>query len=805
MGLFRRREARSASAPSAMPPQDVRETVALSDPGLSEDDPRQLLYALAESMGLSVALWADVPVETLLATASRVAPELTRSTHRRLGFQQLDSDEAVFWVAVEGLGGSAVIVFCGPETNSSNVTASVLTPFESAGPPYRRELIVRGSTDPALRDLIESADVIPVWTEPAFHAVGTAEAGLPTLTAPLRRSLSSWERLQPELYKRSFTDQEGDSVDVFAGLWNEVPLLFTTVGESADGMLEPFDWVSVGAGHDLLWLDPAVTATTRLAPSSTPDDVLDAGQRFVDSLTHAYRDRVTGLQDDRDAASTDSSLWDVLETRPSADAAPSRSVDRADAGRFHHTERIRENLPDGGSVFDVLDRLAHQLREQRGNGFEHSWRSASDAPMLPSTTTASSAVLHEESGRFLAIGHPTHENWGSPPAHDLGAIDGRNAFSFAEAGHPGGLFHPVPRLYAGSFRTGAMTVVDATIDAGSVDYHAASETAAVLAFLGSSTGAVYLYDRTGSRRLLTVVHEYSGADPLRFSGDGRWLLVTSTRQTRLIEVATGRLLTVDVGNAGWWPGTTSTLLTVEHTDGLAVPRLYDVNTGEHVRDFPALTPDTIVNPEFPFFWHPAASPDGSEMLTLSPAGVDSAHQHAHGSGDRLFVTELATGVTRLVHGVFADDDRLLERDVREARWSEQPWSALEPTAEVSSRMQEPVTEHEYLAPGRWGAENEQFVVALLNQAIAVTQSGGDPSPLVPDILASLRAAGEDDTVWANQAEWLTGLSAATAAAIVAGSIRGRAALAWRRIGSAVGFCVDRRPDRIDSVSAVWTG
>lgn len=796
--MFRRKP----TNPAPVQPEPVEADVPLRDPGLSPDDPRQLLHLFAESMGLSVVLSADVSVEVLLDTVARVAPVLTRSTHQRLGFQQLDSDEAVVWVAVQSERGSAVIVFCGPQTNTSSMTASILTPFDSLGHPYRRDMIFQGTTRPALRDLIESADAIPVWTESAFRAVADPDAGFPTLPAALRRSLSSWERLQPELYKRTFIDFEGDRTDVFAGLWNDAPLLLTNVGESADGVLAPFDWVT-SAGHSLVWLGPAVTATTPLPPQATAGGLINLGQQFVDSITRAYRDRLRAIQGGQGEVVEGGSLWDVLENRPDARSEPARRVDRPSAGRFHYTERIRENLPEADSVFSVLDELAHGLRRERGNGFEYSWRSESDRPMLPSTSTVSSSVFDEDSGRFFAIGYPTHENWGMPPAHDLGAIDGRNAFSFAEAGHPGGVFHPVPRLIAGSFRTGAATVVDATIDAGSVDYHAPSETAAVIAFLGASTGAIYVYDRNGSRRLLTLVDEYSGADPLRFSGDGRWLMVSGSRRSRLIEVASGRRLPLTIGNTGWWPGAPSVVVTVEHREGLAVPRLYDLNSGRYAGDFPALSTDAVINPEYPYFWNPSVSPDGTEMLTLGAAGVDSAHQQMHGSGHRLLITELATGRTRLVHEVFADENGILERDVREARWSKQGWSSFEPTGAVADDLQEPQTEHEYLAPGRWGAENEQFLVALLNRAIAQTQAGHDPSALVPDILASLQAAAEDDTVWAEQAEWLTGLGAATASAILAGTIRGRSAQAWRRIGTAIGFSAERRPDCIDTVSAAW--
>ncbi|SMH49544.1 hypothetical protein SAMN06295885_3353 [Rathayibacter oskolensis] len=803
MGLFSRKAPRSPEAPPAPVDTPREERVSLRDPGLSEDDPRQLLYLFCESMGVSFVLSADLPVETLLATAARTAPILTQSTHQRLGFHRLDADSSVFWTAIEGDGSSAVIVFCGPESNSSTTTKAIAMPFGAVGAPYSSDMIFRGSTEPSVRALIESAHVVPAWTEPAFARLRGVDGGFPTLPVTTRRAVSSWERLQPELYKRTFVDFEGDPMDVFAGLWDGAPLLIATVGQSTDGDLRPYEWVARIDGTSLLWLEPGVAATTPVPRETTPARLVEQAQGFVDSITRAYRDQVESLGAESVDSAAPRSLWDALETAPAPTAVPARPVPRPAPGRFHFTERFRELLPSDQVTFEALDRLARSLRTARGNGFEHSWRSQSDRPLLPSTVTVKSAVVDEPSGRFVTVGHLTHENWGMPPAHDLGAIDGRNAFTFPEAGHPGGLRYPTGRVYAGSSVTGATSVIDATLDVGSVDYHAATETIAVLGFLGSSTGAIHLYDRSGRRRLATVLEGYSGGEPLRFSGDGRWLLVSGSRSTRLVEVATGRTLEIEVGNAGWWPGANSTLLVVEHRDGAAVPRLYDVNAAEFVGDFAPLQADVVVNPEFPYFWFPAVSPDGSEMLTLSPAGVDAAHQHEHGSGHHLFLTDLSDGRTRLVHDVFADDAHLLERDVREVRWTAPDSSGLDPAPSVLAALRDPVTEHEYLAAGRWGEENEQFVIALLNQAIEDAQTGADPSALVPDILAALAAAASDEEVWARQSEWLTGLAAATAAAVVNGSVVGRSAEAWRRIGAAVRAAADRRVDGIDPVSAAW--
>ena len=116
---------------------DGEQSVQLADPGLDQQDPRQVLHGLLEAMGLTIVLMSDRPVEDILAAAAHVSPVLRNSTHLGRSFMRLEADPNTMWAAIEGLGGSAVLVFGSPESDMDLMFSEVMLRFESAPPPSR--------------------------------------------------------------------------------------------------------------------------------------------------------------------------------------------------------------------------------------------------------------------------------------------------------------------------------------------------------------------------------------------------------------------------------------------------------------------------------------------------------------------------------------------------------------------------------------------------------------------------------------------------------------------------------------------
>jgi hypothetical protein len=461
-------------------------------------------------------------------------------------------------------------------------------------------------------------------------------------------------------------------------------------------------------------------------------------------------------------------------------------------------------LPPGVDKFTLTEHWAQQLRPVRGAGFEYTWRDPQDRRLNPTWITLKSALIEPTTGRIVAAGHLTHENFGTSPAYDLGAITGSNGMSWPEQGHTDGLFYPTECLYIGSTRTGVLAPVDSSSNLGSVDLDPASGTVAVLESLGSS-GCISVYDgETGARRRLAFIDQISGNEQLRFSLDGQWLLMPRYDGAHLCEVSTGRILRLPVNTCCWWPLADSTLLEVAEVDGRRVPRLFSLDANAFVHNFPAVTFDAEDSPGVDYVAQPSVSPDGTELLALTPTGVSPAHRDEHGVGGHLARITLADGRGRLVRPATLNMPFPTERDVSEARWTgPYPRRAVNLAPALEQQLRPPIRGHEYLAPGRYSAEAEEVMVKALNTAIALVKQDEDVAHLMPEVIMSLITVSEDPDVWQRQREWLLGLGSTVADMVADGRLTGRNASAWLNYASAAGSIATTGESVVGPTEAVW--
>ncbi len=806
MGLFGRRDQKGPGQPvaSKTPESEVlSEKASIRNPGLDQTDPRQLLYLLLEGSGLSVLLTAPCGAEILLREVVRIAPALGRSSHWGRGFFRLDRDPETIWTAVDGPKGSALVVVCGPGSDSGFILEAVLKPFQVASLPLKMEMVNLGSTTSAVVDIVAGADVVPVWEVPEFSHLRPNSDGHMTLPLWARRAARLWERLGQELYKRQVRDVDGDDMNVLFGLIDGRIILMLGLGLASEGTGR-YPALDGQGPYSLERIEETLAYVLPVPDEIDATGLSELSQRIAD-------DFATGMAQLRQATSAPTLppepdgrlLWDRLEAAPEESAAL-RPFHWPALAPYITTERVRESVPESESTFESVNALAHQLRAKRKSGFEHTWRASGDAPISPSWLTIQSATFDPNTGRTVASGHFTHEVWDLPPAHDLGAIDGRNAFSFTEQGHPGGLLWPSATLYVGSSRSGVFLPLDSKANVVSVDLHGPTGTVASLEFLGGSTGAASLYNGTGQRRLLTVVEGIAGNEPIRFSGDGSWILITTASgKSILIEAATGRWLSLEVANAAWWPLGESSLLTIEHEDGKVVPRLFSLAANSYTRTFPQITLDMPMLKKFPYFWFPSVSPDGREILALTTAGVSDDYQSAYGAGDHLARITLEDGNGTLLHEPFLDSAQVLERDVREARWTQRPpQHSVQLHSDLAAKLDAPKTEHEHLSPARWADEAEAILVATLNKAIELTKAGQPMAHLMPEVLASLAPVAHNAAVWDKQSQWLIGLQQATSNLVPDGTVTGDHVAAWGHYGSAIAAIQTGRLDLLDPAATL---
>jgi len=538
-----------------------------------------------------------------------------------------------------------------------------------------------------------------------------------------------------------------------------------------------------------------------------PEELQDSAQRMVDDVAKYLRQKTAKSAP---LPKLDShTIWEHLEVQPQGATAtlpiawPEQSVEVA------FVERVRLNKPsEQTSSFSFVEEASQELRLLRSTGFESALRGSSDEILLPTWLSTESFAMDEETGRFVLSGTIAHEFFGMSPAFDYGAISGANMFGFPEEGHSGGQFNPAEWIWVGSTKSGAIAPLDATVNTCSVDIDPNSGQIAALIFVGNGNeGAVVVYDTLGIRRVLTVLIGVAGNESIEFSSDGKWLLVGSTsigHGCRLIEVETGRWVDVGYNNATWWPLDASTLLVLENEEGKNTPRLFSLLENEFVSSFPEITLDLPHNPDYPYIWDPVVDPGGIELLGQTPAGVTQEHQQEHGCGNRSTCIRLETGEGHVVQSVFIEGNPAYEREVRKSYWlsRNRKLSPVRLHPDISTIMNQPVTEHENLVAS-WGSNTaEVIVINALNRFVQQFQIS-DTSYLVPPVLAALIPLSDDNAMWERQCDWLVGLANGSLAAINNGEITGRSADAWKHFPSAISAILQGRSDLIDPMSATW--
>ena len=764
------------------------------DPGFDDSDERQIVYRLLGACGLSVVMWGPVGPDELLDEALRVSPVLEQAEPHgpllnitRSGMQ---------WTMVTGPRGSALVLFIEPEADFQLLITGIVDPFKQARAPIKSDMV--------MAEAEASAELAAFLGQP-YLVVAPWECGrLQYLAAGSRRipwwvrtALVEWEQVTATLYRRELVDSDGDRVtvhlrDLRGDLWFYYP-----VGQSQTSDLEAWKWVEELTEFRLEWLEPTVCVTSRFIPSNDPTS--DA-QELIDQFAAAYhKQRTVGDVQPLPAPPVQGPWLQRIDT---ATAPPGRAfqMPALAADEYLIVDRVRHAVD--GDTFEDVNAAAQRVLRQRGTGFEYSWRQGVDlSSVTPPWLSIYDAVLDQPAGVVVAVGGITHRALGLAPAYDLGAIDGRNGFSFPSAGHTDGVVWPSKQLYVGSVKSGALLPLSYVENIQGVDYHAASGSIAVTESLGGSSGALTVRDRNGDRRLLTVLSGIGGYESPRFSADGRWILVDTSPLSTLVEVETGQSLqSPEIVNASWWPLEGSVLLVLRQDEAKeTTPVLYDLRRGRDVHTFPMIRVSPPPLSEYRYHSNHGVSKDGRYALIGTTSGVTPDFQHEHGTGKRIATLDLTTGYAVVRAVTFLDETQLLELDVRGARWISRA-EQTSPTLlhpDLRTLLQPAQIEHEYLSLSRWASEAASILQLTLNRAIQHYEDGEDPGWVMPEVVGSMLAASRDPDLWARGREWFGNVARVARVQIQSGRIAGESVRSWNWFTSAFAVADAGQPESID--------
>lgn len=497
-------------------------------------------------------------------------------------------------------------------------------------------------------------------------------------------------------------------------------------------------------------------------------------------------------------------LWDAVESPPSGDAGRSWTFP-SELGGFTYVQSFNEDVPDDLMRFEVFDRIGRDLEESYGQAYEGVLRTADGVRVSPPWLHVEDGVVDTASGRIVMAGRLTHQACGMSPAYETG-IGGRNIGKFVDEGQPAGLWFPSFQVYVGSLHSGVVGPVDFERDAHAVDYHHDRELIGVLTHLGGATGAVSVIDRDGAWRTLTTVDGLSGGfTPFGFSADGDWLLVTHQDHTTLVEVASGRHVSVPVGRAYWWPGSPSTLLTMTNDADGSRFELFDLASNTGAGQSAEIAMDLPLDEGFVTGFNPMPSPDGRQVLVSTHAGVRRDYQQKHGCGARIAAVDVATGAGTVLGEIVVNEDLGIERRCSAARWVERarPSGSVQLHPDLVADLRAPTTEHEWLSPDRWAEEAGRMLVLTLNSAINGYQADRHFGTVLPELVGSLACMSADRTLLDRQRDWLSGVHGHVVERMAAGTMSREDARLWAQFADTFERVVSGRAREVAPLVLAW--
>lgn len=283
MGLFKRQEeapTATASRTSPSPPVPSRQ---LASGNWADDDPRQLSHQLLSSVGMAQIWWSSGTVEDLWQTLVGRAPALTGLESRAKGFACFLVDQETIVYGVDSPQGSALVVAVLPESDTGHLVQEVtmrLRGVEERG--ITMSILTQGLVEEPVAEILETGAIVQLTELPLREL--DPQSAFSVLPPWIRRQLGAWEEVAHDLYRREFTDSDGDVMKVWCSLESDTPaIVYPFLDNVPGGDLTRFEPLLHHIDGKLIWLDPQVAAVHALRESEHVDV---AAQSLVDGIAH---------------------------------------------------------------------------------------------------------------------------------------------------------------------------------------------------------------------------------------------------------------------------------------------------------------------------------------------------------------------------------------------------------------------------------------------------------------------------------------------------------------------------------------
>ena len=410
---------------------------------------------------------------------------------------------------------------------------------------------------------------------------------------------------------------------------------------------------------------------------------------------------------------------------------------------FVYVETVRELLPRGADDFAATEALGTSLmatnggfgfggvvRDSIGRTVSPTWMNASCVAVDRSRIALGATVSH------LALEYPS-------TALDLGARDGRNAIGWS-GDAPEGLPMPNANLFMGDIQEQWLEMSEAGGSVGSIDISPDGRQVALSEWWGGIGALVTVDTTTGRRTVLGTLANLGGGERVRFSPDGKLILVTRWADPVVVDATTGEVMTLPLnGDIGWWPsrGSSTLIWLDQREEGRGVIRFFDLSTGatETVRPIQYPSASGLALSRYRLNY-PEVDQTGSKVLCGTHFGVRTELQEEHGSRERVSLLDIETGFVEPLVSPHVGGDERLEREHHSWRWLRRT-PAGSPVTLAPDIVATTVPAVYELAPENYGSAADQarnLTVACMRAMVSDPPDRG-VTLFAPEVLRALGA------------------------------------------------------------------
>lgn len=312
--------AAGARVSSPSPSSDAK--AVLADPGLSEDDPRQLAHGLLTAAGLSFLVYGPADAGACFEAFAALSPVLLQ-TELQGGSDVLggfSGQPGFYWLCFESRFGSAIAVIATPDGDANFSTEHFAMRLRDVRPPWQWGLATVGGNVPAgFAQIVDSAHLVELPRLPRLQHLAVEVP--PQLQADLQQA--GWVKV----------GDGGFKVDVALDAGRNLAVFFSPYNAESFGLIVPIDkdeYVpaevrtrSFGRYHFDVVGEMAVLC--RRFPTSEPAPSADILRSEAHELAHYTHRQFAGESSDISTSPAGAPTNEVRGDAGPAPAAPTES------------------------------------------------------------------------------------------------------------------------------------------------------------------------------------------------------------------------------------------------------------------------------------------------------------------------------------------------------------------------------------------------------------------------------------------------------------------------------------------------